>query len=61
MCINTYRLFSLVMTNNTNMPHRRINITLPVEIIEKAKRIAQKERRTISNLIRILIEDYQEK
>lgn len=43
------------------MPHRRINITLPVEIIEKAKRIAQKERRTISNLIRILIEDYQEK
>ena len=48
------------MNTANDMVHKRINITLPEKTIGKLKRISEKERRNVSNMIRILIEDYKE-
>ena len=49
------------MNNNIEiMVHKRINITLPEEILEKAKHIAKKEDRPLSNVIKRCIEAYKD-
>ena len=41
-----------------NMAYARLNITIPKETVEKLKRIADKEKRSLSNMITYLIEQY---
>jgi predicted DNA-binding protein len=48
------------MNNESEMVHKRINITLPEEALDKAKRIAEKEDRPLSNVIKRCIEAYKE-
>jgi len=48
------------MNNESEMVHKRINITLPEEVLEKAKKIADKEDRPLSNVIKRCIEAYKE-
>jgi predicted DNA-binding protein len=48
------------MNNESEMVHKRINITLPEETLEKAKRIAEKDDRPLSNVIKRCIEAYKE-
>jgi predicted DNA-binding protein len=43
-----------------DVTHKRINITLPKEAIEKLKAISKKEDRTHSNMIAVLIMRYKE-
>lgn len=45
---------------NNNMVHKRINITLPEDMHKKLLRIAEKEDRLVSNVIKRLIEQYKE-
>ena len=55
-----------VLTLNTDrvcimtMVYDRINITIPKDVRAKLERIAEKERRTVSNMIAYLVEQYKE-
>jgi len=40
------------------MAYTRLNITIPKETVEKLKKIAEKEKRSLSNMITYLIEKY---
>jgi predicted CopG family antitoxin len=40
------------------MAYIRLNITIPKETVEKLKKIAEKEKRSLSNMITYLIEKY---
>jgi len=40
------------------MAYTRLNITIPKETVEKLKRIAKEEKRSLSNMITYLIEKY---
>jgi len=40
------------------MAYTRLNITIPKETLEKLKKIAQDEKRSLSNMITYLIEKY---
>jgi predicted CopG family antitoxin len=40
------------------MAYVRLNITIPKESVEKLKKIAEKEKRSLSNMITYLIEKY---
>jgi len=40
------------------MAYIRLNITIPKETVEKLKKIAEKENRSLSNMITYLIEKY---
>jgi len=40
------------------MTYVRLNITIPKETVEKLKKIAEKEKRSLSNMITYLIERY---
>jgi len=40
------------------MAYVRLNITIPKETVEKLKKIAEKEKRSLSNMITYLIEKY---
>ena len=42
------------------MVYDRINITIPKDVRAKLERIAEKERRTVSNMIAYLVEQYKE-
>jgi len=41
------------------MAYTRLNITIPKETVEKLKKIAEKEKRSLSNTITYLIERYE--
>ena len=43
-----------------NMAYKRINITLPEDTLNKAKRIATKDDRPLSNVIKRCIDAYKE-
>jgi predicted CopG family antitoxin len=40
------------------MAYIRLNITIPKETVEKLKKIAAEEKRSLSNMITYLIEKY---
>jgi hypothetical protein len=40
------------------MAYTRLNITIPKETVEKLRTIAEKEKRSLSNMITFLIESY---
>ena len=40
------------------MAYTRLNITIPKDSLEKLKEIAEKEKRSLSNMITYLIEKY---
>ena len=40
------------------MAYMRLNITIPKETVEKLKKIAKEEKRSLSNMITFLIEKY---
>ena len=40
------------------MAYARLNITIPKDSLEKLKKIAEKEKRSLSNMITYLIEKY---
>jgi len=40
------------------MAYTRLNITIPKETVEKLKKIAKEEKRSLSNMITYLIEKY---
>ncbi len=42
------------------MTYKRLNITLPPDAYKKLQRISEKEDRTLSNIIKRLIESYKE-
>jgi len=42
--------------NRNNMVYKRVTITLPKETVLKLKKIAKKDNRTMSNMIKHLIE-----
>lgn len=41
------------------MAYIRLNVTIPKESVEKLKKIAEKEKRSLSNMITFLIEKYE--
>ena len=41
-----------------DMAYTRLNITIPKETVEKLKKIAEKEKRSLSNMITYLIDKY---
>jgi predicted CopG family antitoxin len=40
------------------MAYSRLNITIPKETVEKLKKIAKEEKRSLSNMITYLIDKY---
>ena len=48
------------MDNENEMAYKRINITLPPDVYEKLVRISGKEDRPISNVIKRMIQEYNE-
>lgn len=40
------------------MAYTRLNITIPKETLEKLKKIAKEEKRSLSNMITYLVEKY---
>lgn len=50
------------MQYETEMPATRLNITIQKETLEKLKEMAQREHRTVSNMISHLVElGYEDK
>jgi predicted CopG family antitoxin len=41
------------------MAYVRLNVTIPKESVEKLKKIAEKEKRSLSNMITFLIDKYE--
>jgi len=53
-----YYTQNVFMTYKMNMAYTRLNITIPKETLEKLKKIAENEKRSLSNMITYLIEKY---
>ncbi|MBE3095141.1 MAG: ribbon-helix-helix protein, CopG family [Actinobacteria bacterium] len=41
------------------MAYTRLNVTIPKETVDKLKKIAKKEKRSLSNMITYLIDKYE--
>jgi len=50
----------MVIDKMEEMPSRRLNVTISPEAMKKAKDLATKQNRTLSNMIDTIIKEYEE-